>query len=111
MSGAETDFVLDSPDEATMLIELDTLLAGLGDGVLVTWNGSGFDLPFIRGERSYSTCHSASRFGTTRRFPVAETNSPISVSGFGGGGTNSATSTATWCTGPTSGVSFQFRAA
>lgn len=47
MSGAETDFVLDSPDEATMLIELDTLLAGLGNGVLVTWNGSGFDLPFI----------------------------------------------------------------
>lgn len=47
VSGADADFVLDGPDEATMLLELDALLAGLGDGVLVTWNGSGFDLPFI----------------------------------------------------------------
>lgn len=30
-----------------MLLELDALLADLSGGVLVTWNGSGFDLPFI----------------------------------------------------------------
>ena len=47
VSGAETDVVLDGPDERTMLVELDALLADLHGGVLVTWNGSGFDLPFI----------------------------------------------------------------
>ena len=45
--GADAEVVLDGPDERSMLVELDTLLAGLGKGVLVTWNGAGFDLPFI----------------------------------------------------------------
>ena len=47
VSGPDTDVVLDGPDERSMLTELDALLADLQGGVLVTWNGSGFDLPFI----------------------------------------------------------------
>ena len=47
VAGPEGEVVLDGPDEPTMLAELDTLLAELGDGILVTWNGAGFDLPFI----------------------------------------------------------------
>lgn len=33
--------------EQPMLAELDSLLAGLGRGVIVTWNGLAFDLPFL----------------------------------------------------------------
>ncbi len=34
-------------DEVTILSELDEFLAALAPGVLATWNGSTFDLPFI----------------------------------------------------------------
>ncbi|MDW3217581.1 MAG: 3'-5' exonuclease [Acidimicrobiales bacterium] len=34
-------------DEPTLLAELDQLLAGLAPGVLITWNGASFDLPFL----------------------------------------------------------------
>ncbi|MCU1499705.1 MAG: polymerase family exonuclease domain, partial [Acidimicrobiales bacterium] len=34
-------------DEATMLASLDARLATLDPGVLATWNGATFDLPFI----------------------------------------------------------------
>ncbi len=34
-------------DEALLLAQLDALLASLTPGVLVTWNGARFDLPFI----------------------------------------------------------------
>jgi hypothetical protein len=40
------DHVLLGP-EGPMLAQLDRLLAGLPPGLLVTWNGSGFDLPFL----------------------------------------------------------------
>ena len=39
--------VLTGPDEATLLARLDGLLADLDPGVLVTWNGAAFDLPFL----------------------------------------------------------------
>ncbi len=38
--------VLDG-DEPALLARLDTFLAELPPGVVVTWNGSGFDLPFL----------------------------------------------------------------
>lgn len=44
--GAAVELVLDGA-EATILRELDRALAGLEPGVLVTWNGSSFDLPFL----------------------------------------------------------------
>jgi DNA polymerase elongation subunit (family B) len=34
-------------EEADILIELDELLARLAPGVVVTWHGAGFDLPFL----------------------------------------------------------------
>ena len=47
ISGGGIEAVLDGPDERSVLVETDRLLASIGAGVLVTWNGSGFDLPFI----------------------------------------------------------------
>ena len=47
ISGGGVELVLDGPDEAELLREADAVLASLAPGVLVTWNGSGFDLPFI----------------------------------------------------------------
>ena len=35
-------------EEAPMIVELDRVLSELPAGVLVTWNGCGFDLPFLR---------------------------------------------------------------
>lgn len=46
VTGDDLEVVLDGP-EATIIRELDRLLAKLPAGVLVTWNGSGFDLPFL----------------------------------------------------------------
>lgn len=47
LSGADDlELVLDG-DEAEMLAHLDGALAELEPGVLVTWNGAAFDLPFI----------------------------------------------------------------
>lgn len=34
-------------DEPSILLELDERLAGLAPGVLATWNGAAFDLPFL----------------------------------------------------------------
>lgn len=47
ISGGGVEVVIDGPDERSILLEVDRLLAGIERGVLVTWNGSGFDLPFI----------------------------------------------------------------
>lgn len=46
MTGDDLEVVLDG-EESTIIAELDRVLAGLAPGVLVTWNGSGFDLPFL----------------------------------------------------------------
>lgn len=45
--GPDADVVFDEPDERSILTRLDATLAELGPGVIVTWNGAGFDLPFI----------------------------------------------------------------
>ena len=39
--------VIDDPSEAELLAGLERLLAGLDPGVLVTWNGARFDLPYL----------------------------------------------------------------
>ena len=39
--------LFDDPDEPTLLARLDRHLAGLPTGVLVTWNGARFDLPYL----------------------------------------------------------------
>lgn len=46
VSTAQRDIVLEGP-EATLLGDLDALLAGLAPGVIATWNGGRFDLPFL----------------------------------------------------------------
>ncbi|MDG1411976.1 MAG: 3'-5' exonuclease [Acidimicrobiales bacterium] len=44
--GPTGDWVLDG-DEATILADTDRILADLTPGVIVTWNGANFDLPFL----------------------------------------------------------------
>ncbi|MEQ8840983.1 MAG: hypothetical protein RIB98_08380 [Acidimicrobiales bacterium] len=46
LTGDNLEVVLDG-DESTIIGELDDVLAALPAGVLVTWNGGGFDLPFL----------------------------------------------------------------
>jgi len=45
--GEGFEIVIDEPDEANLLRSLDATLATLPDAVLATWNGAGFDLPFL----------------------------------------------------------------
>ena len=47
VAGDAGDAVLTNPDEAQLLREVSGLLAALPAGVLVTWNGATFDLPFL----------------------------------------------------------------
>lgn len=46
ISGPSGDWVLDG-DEAVILAETDRILAEIEPGVIVTWNGANFDLPFL----------------------------------------------------------------
>ena len=46
VSSAEHDVVLTGP-EATILGNLDALLLETAPGIIVTWNGAAFDLPFL----------------------------------------------------------------
>lgn len=46
VSHADNDVVFEG-DEEQILVDLDAHLAALPAGVIVTWNGAGFDLPFI----------------------------------------------------------------
>lgn len=46
VSGAGFEFVFDG-DEIELLLAIDHALADLPASVLVTWNGGGFDLPFM----------------------------------------------------------------
>lgn len=47
VAGDGVEVVLDG-DERTIITELDAALRRLPRGVLITWNGSGFDLPFLQ---------------------------------------------------------------
>lgn len=47
VAGADGVVVFDDTDEAALLDRLDWHLAGLEPGVLATWNGAAFDLPFL----------------------------------------------------------------
>lgn len=47
VSWEDGDTVVTGPSEAALLVALDECLAELEPGVLVTWNGAAFDLPFL----------------------------------------------------------------
>ena len=47
ISGSGGELVLAHHDEAAMLEDLDGWLADMTPGVLATWNGSAFDLPYL----------------------------------------------------------------
>lgn len=47
LSGPGGELVLAHHDEQALLLELDRCLAGLTPGVLATWNGAAFDLPYL----------------------------------------------------------------
>jgi hypothetical protein len=47
MSGPGGEIVVANNDEVDLLAELDGWLADLRPGILVTWNGANFDLPYL----------------------------------------------------------------
>lgn len=47
VAGPDGEVVFTDDDEAALLDRLDWHLAGLEPGVLATWNGAAFDLPFL----------------------------------------------------------------
>lgn len=47
VAGADGAHVFDDSDEALLLDRLDWHLAALDPGVIATWNGAAFDLPFL----------------------------------------------------------------
>ena len=47
ISGSGGELVLAHHDEAALLADLDDWLADMTPGVLATWNGSAFDLPYL----------------------------------------------------------------
>jgi len=47
VSDGRSDVVFDGAEEATLLRAVDEHLAALPAGVVVTWNGAAFDLPFL----------------------------------------------------------------
>jgi DNA polymerase elongation subunit (family B) len=47
LSGPGGELVLAHHDERSLLLELDTWLGDLTPGVLATWNGAAFDLPYL----------------------------------------------------------------
>jgi DNA polymerase elongation subunit (family B) len=52
LSSPSGDEVFDGP-EIDMLAAVDARLAGLAPGVLATWNGAFFDLPFLADRAAY----------------------------------------------------------
>ncbi len=44
---SETDEWVLEGDESSLLVRLDALMVELAPGILITWNGGGFDLPFL----------------------------------------------------------------
>lgn len=47
VASPDGDVVFDDADETELLARLDRHLGALGPGVLATWNGAAFDLPFL----------------------------------------------------------------
>jgi hypothetical protein len=47
LSGPGGEIVVANADEGDLLLELDGWLRDLSPGVVVTWNGAGFDLPYL----------------------------------------------------------------
>lgn len=76
VSTGREDRVFDGP-EAQLLLDLDAWLATLPAGVLVTWNGSTFDLPFLmdradRNEVQLGLQLCADRSIPVRRDPIGD---------------------------------------
>ena len=98
--------VLDDSCEAELLAGLERHLAGLDPGVLVTWNGARFDLPYLstraaRGEVALGLRLEADATRVHRADPAdpAPVGSSRAIAPAGAG---TATSTSTAATAPTS---------
>ena len=75
-----------SGDEPSILTRLDRRLAELTSGVLATWNGAAFDLPFLADRARCSTCRSAYGCGTTRASACSTSRCPDTRARTGPGG-------------------------
>jgi len=73
VSTAEQDFVLQG-EELQILTELELLIYSLAPGVLITWNGNNFDLPFIAERARRTGIQLGLRFGPAE--PTRWTRTP-----------------------------------
>ena len=68
LSSADGDDVFDGP-EVEMLAAVDAHLAGLTPGVLTTWNGAFFDLPFLADRAAHHGVALGLRLTLDQRIP------------------------------------------
>lgn len=73
VSTSEEDFVLQG-EELHILRELEHLISSLAAGVLITWNGNNFDLPFIAERARRTGIQLGLRFGPNE--PTQWTRTP-----------------------------------
>ena len=67
--GDGVDLVIDHDRERSVLLELDAALAALAPGVIVTWNGAGFDLPFLQDRAAVHGLHLGLRLAADPTIP------------------------------------------
>jgi uncharacterized protein YprB with RNaseH-like and TPR domain len=81
VSTADEDFVLQG-EELQILTDLEELVSSLAPGVLITWNGNYFDLPFIAERAARGEVALGLRFGPgeSSRWPAAKHPRPYSCS-------------------------------
>jgi uncharacterized protein YprB with RNaseH-like and TPR domain len=81
VSTADEDFVLQG-EELQILTDLEELVSSLAPGVLITWNGNYFDLPFIAERAARGEVALGLRFGPgeSSRWPAAKHTRPYSCS-------------------------------
>lgn len=81
VSTAEEDFVLQG-EEVQILTDLEELISSLAPGVLITWNGNYFDLPFIAERAARRGVEMSLQFGPAEssRWPAARHPRPYACS-------------------------------
>ena len=101
LSSPSADEVFDGP-EIDMLAAVDARLAALPPGVLATWNGAFFDLPFLADRAAHHGLALGLRLAGPPH-PVAATRFPAISAPTGPAGTATATSARTSSTAATWG--------
>ena len=88
--------------ESTILFDVDQRLRGLPAGVLATWNGAAFDLPFLADRAARHGLELGLRLQFDPTLAMRRARCPATGAPTAAPGTSTATSTPTGSTGATS---------